>query len=199
MNEHKSETAAVRRWTIEIGRLRERAAKATRQRPGRGEETTELIESCLSVCQALVQEFAAAELRAQQAEREAEANETAWRALIERVPAACLEVDAEGIIVSANVAAGTLLNTSEKRLKGRPLLYFFDDRSAASRLLQAGAFDSSSPVVSLTLRPRERAPMQVAATVVGATDNAPVCWCFLMPGDVVFRVARPTQKLEQSA
>ena len=185
---------------MEIGRLRDRAAKANRHRArGVGEESAELIDSCLAACQSLLQEFAAAELRAQQAEHELQASDAAWRALIEKVPAACLEVDAEGIIVSANVAAGTLLNTSEKRLKGRPLLYFFDDRSAAATLIQAGAFNSSSPVTSLIVRPRERAPLRVAATVVGGTDNASACWCFLMTGDVVLRVARPTHKLEQSA
>jgi PAS domain-containing protein len=199
MNEHKTETAEVRRWTIEVSRLRERAARAKRQRAMPGEDTSELVESCLTACQMLLQEFAAADLRASRTERDMQAINTSWRALFERVPVPCLEVNVDGTVIGANTAAGKLLNTSPRRLEGRPLLYFFEDRATVANLLQAAPFEPSSSVTPLVVRPRERAPIRVDATVARADDNAPVCWWFLMPGQIGRRLARPAHNLEQSA
>ena len=199
MNEQKIEPAAVRRWTLEVRRLHERAAKVKRQRPGHDDATSELVESCLAACQMLLQEFAAAELRAHRAERDMHAVDAAWRYLFDRAPVPWLEVGADGTVIGANTAAGRLLNISPKRLEGRPLLYFFEDRAAVASLFRAGPFESSAPVIQLTLRPRERAPIRVDATVLGSDDNAPVCWWFLIPGEVGLRVTRPAHSLEQSA
>ena len=197
MNEHRTEPPAVRRWTMEVGRLRQLAAKAKR-RCGAGDEA-ELLDSCLAACQLLLQEFAAAELRAQRIERDVQTVDITWRALFERAPLACLEIDADGTVVGANMAAGKLLNMSPKRLEGRPFLYFFDDRATVATLLRAAPFEPGSPATALTLRPRERAPVRVEATVVKGTESGSACWWFLMPGDVGRRMARPAQDFEQSA
>ena len=199
MNEQKTEPAAVRRWTWEVGRLRERAAKVKRQRPGQDDATSELIDSCLAACQMLLQESAAAELRAHRTERDMHAVDAAWRYLFDRVPVPWLEVGTDGTVIGANTAAGRLLNISPKRLEGRPLLYFFEDRATVASLLRAGPFEPTSPATQLTVRPRERAPIPVAATVVRTDDNGPVRWWFLMPGEISLRRTRPAHRLEQSA
>jgi PAS domain-containing protein len=192
MNPQESESAAIRRWVIEIGRLRTRLGKVARRIPPGSHEAGDLSDSCLALCDSLLQELAASEVRCGGLAREKRAIETEWNGFVEELPVACLEVDAAGTIVSANTAAGVLLNTSRKHLESRALLYFCEDRDSFTALLRASAFDGGRTPTPLVIRPRERAPVPVQAIIAGRnTENASTqWWWFLTTSDALPRTTR---------
>jgi PAS domain-containing protein len=89
-----------------------------------------------------------------------------WSYLFEEMPVPCVETDASGIIFNANRAAATMLNTSVKHLGARLLMHFAEDRDRFGQLLRGLSLDGSRHSSSLVIRPRERAPMHVEATVM---------------------------------
>jgi hypothetical protein len=79
-------------------------------------------------------------------------------------------------------AAASLLNTSVKHLAARLLMHFSEDRDRFGALLRGLSADSKhrSPLI---IRPRERAPIQLDATVVQRSpgDSASWLWFFTPP------------------
>jgi PAS domain-containing protein len=167
-----------RRWTFEIARLRQQAEKVRRGRPS--PSPVELIETCLSSFEALVQEFAAAQWRCEVLMKESQRARDHLSGLLQRLPIAWLEVTGSGVILSANRHAGEILNMSAKHLESRLLMHFAEDREQfASVLCRLPADDRLD--VSLTIRPRERAVLAVDATIiVGQTDDPEPTWLWFL-------------------
>lgn len=100
--------------------------------------------------------------------------------LIEVAPVACLLIDASGVVIEANPAAGRALNMSHGRLPGKSFLLFMngerEDFLARISDLVRREHPSRWPI---TLRPREQSSTQ--ATVVAAPQTDDRVMILLLP------------------
>jgi PAS domain-containing protein len=163
-----------RRWTIAIGQLRSRAAKV--RRTATSPEVLEVIDQSLSLCDGVVRELAGTGLQFDDFKVKLDAQTALWSYLFEEIPLPCVETDASGIIFNANRAAATMLNTSVKHLGARLLMHFAEDRDRFGQLLRGLPADGSRHRASLIIRPRERAPMHVEATVIPRAPGETTSW-----------------------
>jgi len=171
----------ARRWTIAIAQLRNRAAKVRRTAVP---EALEIIEHSLSLSDSIVRELAGSGMESDGYKAKLDEQTAMWSYLFEEMPLPCVATDANGIIFSANRAAGTMLNTSVKHLAARLLLHFAEDRDRFGQLLRGLPSDGSRHRLSLVIRPRERAPLHVDATVIPRTPGDTTSWLwFFMPSE----------------
>jgi PAS domain-containing protein len=170
----------VRRWTLVIAQLRSRAAKV--RRTAAPAEVLEVIDQSLSLSDAVVRELAGTGLEFDAYKVKLDEQTALWSYLFEEMPLACVETDASGIIFNANRAAATMLNTSVKHLGARLLMHFAEDRDRFGQLLRGLPSDGSRHHLSLVIRPRERAPIHVDATVIPRSPGDTTAWLwFFMP------------------
>jgi PAS domain-containing protein len=183
----------VRRWTIAIAQLRSRAAKV--RRAATPPEVLEIIDQSLTLSEAVVRELAGTGLQFDAFKVKLDEQTALWSYLFEEMPLACVETDASGIIFNANRAAATMLNTSVKHLGARLLMHFAEDRDRFGQLLRGLPSDGSRHRLSLVIRPRERAPFHVEATVIPRTPGDTSSWLwFFMPPDQPHPAARRHDK-----
>lgn len=64
---------------------------------------------------------------------------------LRRAPIACLTTDAMGQIIGANESASALLNMSAKRMEGRLLLHFAQDRDPFTSLMRCVRSEGTAP------------------------------------------------------
>ena len=171
----------VRRWTLAIAQLRSRAAKV--RRSAAPADVIEVIDESLTLSDAVVRELAGTGLQFDAFKIKLDEQTALWSYLFDEMPLACVETDASGIIFNANRAAATMLNTSVKHLGARLLMHFAEDRDHFGQLLRGLPSDGSQHRLSLTIRPRERAPFPVIATVIPRTpaDTSSWLWFFTRP------------------
>jgi PAS domain S-box-containing protein len=95
--------------------------------------------------------------------------------LFDAMPDAYVVTKADSSILEANRAAAELFNVSQRFLVGKSLSVFVcQDRSAFLHALQSLAEDTRPMELSFRLRPRERAPFDVSATV--RADAGSIRW-----------------------
>lgn len=165
-----------------IAQLRNRAAKVRRAAPP---EVIEVVDQSLGLCDSVVRDLAGTGLQFDAFKLELDSRSVLWSHLFEEMPSACIETDSNGIIFSANRAAAAMLNTSVKHLGARLLLHFAEDRDQFGRVIQGLTAAGGRHRVSLTIRPRERAPIAVEATVIPRTPGESSSWLwFLMPPEL---------------
>ena len=187
-----SDKDVCRRWTIAIAQLRSRAAKIRR---GASAEVMEVIDQSLGLCDSVVRDLAGTGLQFDAFKVKLDSQSALWSHLFEEMPAACIETDASGIIFNANRAAASMLNTSVKHLGARLLLHFAEDRDQFGGLIRGLAADGTRHHLSLTIRPRERAPMAVEATVVPRSPGDSSSWLwFFTPAELRHAGSRRHEK-----
>lgn len=109
-------------------------------------------------------------LEAAQAELVRE-RERYWR-LFEEMPAAYLVTEPDSVITEVNRAAAQLFNVSQRFLVGKAMSVFVcEDRTRFLTEISQFATDGRSGELSFRLRPRERAPLHVVATVGADLDG----------------------------
>jgi PAS domain-containing protein len=171
---------ACRRWTIAISQLKSRVGKA--RRAGMTHDAADLVDQSLSLCDAIVRDLAGAGLQLDEARGKLDDQIGLWTHLFNEMPTACVETDASGVIVGANPAAAVLFNTSVKHLAARLLMHFAEDRDQFGQLLRGLSADSARHRCALIIRPRERAPVHMQATVVVRSPGDVSSWLwFFMP------------------
>jgi PAS domain-containing protein len=173
-----------RRWTREIGELRSRASRASHHgiTAPQGPELADVLEEALAMCTNLLQELAGSRLECQRLGRSLNASGADWDHLLDQLPIACVLTDAAGSISSANRAAALMLNLSVKHLNGRALLHFTKDREGFPAPLDELSAAGRQLSTTLTIRPRERAPLEVDVIVrPGTPDNTSTWFWFLSP------------------
>lgn len=177
-----AETDVSRRWIRQISQLRTRVAKVRRGLVC--PEISEVFDQCLTTCDALLWEFAGAELRCTELLAAAHLKQAAWDRLFEQMPVACLEVDGAGSIVSANPPAALMLNLTVKHLENRLLLHFAEDREQFASLVRRVSLEGTRQTAAIRMRPRERAPIEVQALVMSrGPDDPATCLWFLNAGE----------------
>ena len=169
-----SDKDACRRWAIAISQLKSRAAKV--RRGGVPQDTADLIEQSLSLCDGIVRDLAGAGLQLDESRVKLDSQIALWSHLFDEMPTACVETDASGVILGANPAAGVLFNTSVKHLTARLLMHFAEDRDQFGQLLRGLSAESVRHRCTLVIRPRERAPVNLGATVVGGGPGDVSSW-----------------------
>lgn len=94
-----------------------------------------------------------------------------WR-LFDAMPEAYVVTKADSTIVEVNKAAAQLFNVSQRFLVGKTLSVFVcEDRAQFLAASTRAATDSATMDLTLKLRPRERAPLSIAARVSGDADG----------------------------
>jgi PAS domain-containing protein len=170
----------ARRWSIAIAQMRSRAAKL--RRAAVPPEVLDVVDQSLSLSDAVVRELAGTGLQFDTYKMKLDEQTALWSYLFEEMPVPCVETDASGIIFNANRAAATMLNTSVKHLGARLLMHFAEDRDRFSQLLRGLSLDGSRHSSSFVIRPRERAPIHVEATVLPRSPGDSTSWLwFFMP------------------
>jgi PAS domain S-box-containing protein len=95
--------------------------------------------------------------------------------LFDAMPDAYLVTKPDSTIVEANRAAAELFNVSQRFLIGKPLSVFVcQDRSGFLKTLESVSEQTRPTDLPFRLRPRERAPLEVSATV--RADGGSVRW-----------------------
>lgn len=95
--------------------------------------------------------------------------------LFDAMPDACVVTKPDSAILEANRAAAELFNVSQRFLIGKPLSVFVcQDRSGFLRVLQSLGEQTGSTELPFRLRPRERAPLAVSATL--RVDGGSIRW-----------------------
>ena len=175
-----SDKDVCRRWTIAIAQLRSRAAKI--RRSALAPELADILDQSLNLCDGIVRDLAGTGMQFDAFKVKVDQQTAIWAHLFEELPLPCVETDVNGIIFNANRAAATMLNTSVKHLAARLLMHFAEDRDRFGQLLRGLSADTSRHRSSLIIRPRERAPLQVDATVIPRSPGDASSWLwFFMP------------------
>jgi PAS domain-containing protein len=169
-----SDKDACRRWTIAISQLKSRAAKV--RRGGALQDAADLLEQSLGLCDAIVRDLAGAGLQLDESRGKLDSQIALWTHLFDEMPTACVETDASGVILGANPAAAVLFNTSVKHLTARLLMHFAEDRDQFGQLLRGLSAESVRHRCALVIRPRERAPVHMGATVVVRSPGDVSSW-----------------------
>jgi PAS domain-containing protein len=169
-----SDKDACRRWSIAISQLKSRATKV--RRGGVLQDTVDLVEQSLSLCDGIVRDLAGAGLQLDENRVKLDSQIALWTHLFDAMPTACVETDASGVILGANPAAAGLFNTSVKHLTARLLMHFAEDRDQFGQLLRGLSVESGRHRCALVIRPRERAPVHLRATVVVRSPGDASSW-----------------------
>jgi PAS domain S-box-containing protein len=95
--------------------------------------------------------------------------------LFDQVSDAYVVTKLDSSIIEANRAAAELLNLSQRFLIGKPLSVFVcQDRSGFLKLLESMREQTGAAELPFRLRPRERAPLDVFATI--RADGGSIRW-----------------------
>jgi PAS domain S-box-containing protein len=149
-----------------LASLQRRAAQIHKDRP-------KVLDEALTTLQDVIAELTSASHNATQAQEQAARSRTAaeklrqqYQELYELIPLSYLLTDMRGNILELNEAASRLLNFSRNSVAGKPLSVFVarDRGNFAAQLAQmptAGRCDDWM----LQIRPREKQPVWVTATV----------------------------------
>jgi PAS domain-containing protein len=180
-----SETDVSRRWTQQISQLRRQIShvKSRAARVGRDSVSLELGETfdqCLTTCDSLLWEFAASQRECATLAATAQVERELWEYLFQQMPVACVEVDAQGTIVSANRPAGVMLNIAARHLEKRLLLHFAEDRELFFGLIRRISLERTQHQAVLVMRPRERAAIAVQAVIVPRSAEAATSWLWFL-------------------
>jgi len=168
-----------RRWEPIIARIKTRLAIKRGQVPLKMEAA---LEEAAATYDGLLQELAASEGEVHELRCRIRAHENEWQYLFRIMPAACLITDRSGTVVSANDRAASLLNLSARYLVDRPLTYFMENRDAFLKFLGELAVATSEARLTASIRPRERAPLNIDMVVVPQKPDAADLWLwFLTP------------------
>jgi PAS domain S-box-containing protein len=113
--------------------------------------------------------------------------------LFDSVPDACIVTGEDSRITAANRAAAELLNISQRFLVGKPLSVFVcEDRGRMLDEARQIAEHGGSAEIVVRIRPRERAPLQVAASLrASENDGCTLRWVLRRAGIPVPAVAEP--------
>lgn len=160
----------------------------------------EVLRDALAVCDRLLLELSAAHADHRGLAERVSHADADWNHLFERVPSPCVCTDVNGFILRANPAAGALLSISPRHLDARLLTHFAEDRDQFIRALRTAAWEGVEVQGTLTIRPRDRAPVAVDMRALRRTpaDHKTILW-FLQPiGAPVDRPSRGRPRIRPS-
>jgi PAS domain-containing protein len=171
-----------RRWEPVIARIKMRLACKPGQVPPKIQDA---LEEASATFDTLLQELAATEGDVSELRSRIRTHENEWEYLFRIMPVACLITDRAGTVVRANDRAAQLLNLSARHLADRPLTYFMEDRDAFLRFLGQLAVAAPEARLTVSVRPRERAPLDMDIVVVPQNSDSTDSWLwFLLPTTV---------------
>ena len=148
-----------------LARLRARAVRLRGRPCPDSRDALEVLDDALELTDTIRDDCARLQQRCTELERRVRDQESAFTALLERLPLALVSTDGSGRIVHANRAAAKLLGRSAPHLPETLLLHFFEDREAFSLLLERMRSAPDPIEIAMRLRPRERAPFDALVTV----------------------------------
>ena len=175
-------------------------ARAQRlERHGRATEAgpAQVVEEALASYASMLEELSQLHIECRRLRKEADGQTAAWEHLFDLLPVACVVTDSHGEILNANPAAGQLLNVTGKRLRGRQLLLFTEDREALRALLPAGhrRWTARAPLV---IRPREHKAVATTAIVaVESPTSGARLWFLTRNVPSQARAWKPSEKLDR--
>jgi PAS domain-containing protein len=167
-------------WTRHLAQLHARAERAGARAPA--DPLGRLATETLSACADILDRLGRVEIECERLRDDKVAAVDAYSRLFEGMPTPALVTDRAGVILRANRAASAWLNLAVKRLEGRQLLLYAEDRSAFMRLLGNLPREGAIERLPVNLRPRERRAIAAIATVTPLSmhDTGRWIWIFEM-------------------
>ena len=172
---------ATANWMRQLAQLRTRALRVGLRRPGSQSPMGEVLEDALTASASLLKEFADAQVDCERSRADVAKRTAAWEHLFDVMPGACVATDADGVIHAANRAAGELFNLTARRLQNRPLVVFTDDRERFSGLIRQLVDGTAICRAPLTVRPRERRPIDTEVVVTPLSPSQRLFLWFFVP------------------
>ena len=176
----------------ELAKLRSRAARPLASRTN--DPLAEMLREALRLCDTLAHDVQVRNEEQASLLQRIDAGQADWDHLFDAMPQACVMTDAAGTIVRVNTAAVAILNTSAARLDTRLLMHYAEDREQFAALLRSAVWDRLRAQGTLTIRPRERAPLlvDVVALARSLQDSNTILW-FLSPALTAAAGAQPAR------
>ena len=174
-------TVAIDSLELQLASAQQRLATLQRRASTEGAES-KLLPRALKEAENLLEELRVAQEQLVETRRRLEdfqaeltkQYERYWE-IFDEMPDAYVVTKADSSIVEANRAAAELFNVSQRFLIGKPLSVFVcQDRSGFLKALESLGDQARPSELTFRLRPRERAPLDVAATI--RTDGASIRW-----------------------
>jgi PAS domain-containing protein len=183
-----------RQWKRELAFLKSKAVKAGLEKSA----TTPLsgvLRDAIAACDAMLRDLETTHAEHARLSKSLSEADSEWGALFERLPCPCVCTDVTGLILKANAAAASLLAVTSRHLDTRLLTHFAEDREQFSRALRRAVWDRVEVHERMSIRPRDRAPVQVNAVVMAKSpdDNNTILW-FLQPAGEAAANARNVRR-----
>jgi PAS domain S-box-containing protein len=164
-------------WMRQLTHLHERAVKAGSRSPA--DPLSRIATETLAACADLLDRLGRVEIECERLRDDKSSATAAYTRLFEFSPAPALITDRDGIILRANRAASQWLNLAARRLEGRQLLLYAEDRQAFRRLLERLPRGDACERVIVNLRPRERRAVETSLTVSALSEVDGDRWLWL--------------------
>ena len=177
----RENTVSVDSLELQLASAQQRLATLRRRASAESAES-KLLPRALKEAENLLEELRVAQeqlVEARQRLEDVQAEltrqyEKYWE-LFDEMPDAYVVTKLDSSIIEANRAAAELFNVSQRFLIGKPLSVFVcRDRSGFLKILESMGDQTRPTELPFRLRPRERAPLDVAATV--RADGASIRW-----------------------
>jgi PAS domain-containing protein len=151
-------------WTRELANLRTRALKLGLRCAGVESPLAAITEEALTACAALLEEATTAQSECERLRAEVPSVAAVWEQVFDVVPVPSILSDDAGLILSANAAAGVLLNCAARHLKQRELIVFSEQRDSFRDLFQQLWKGEPAVAATITIRPRDRKTIRTRVT-----------------------------------
>jgi PAS domain-containing protein len=172
--------AEPRRWMRELADVRLQASRLGTRAESR-QEALDVARRALDLADTIRANAAAAHQRCLALEQQLAAREGHDEQILDMVPIAVVTTSTQGTVLHANPAACALFGRGKATMKRQPLLHHAEDREAFCEIVRQLPGATGSFTASVRIRPCNRAPLDVAVTLVrDVTDGSRWHW-FVQP------------------
>ena len=168
-------------WMRELADVRLQAARLDDEAQPSVRETLRISRRALELVDAIRRYAASAHQRCVALEQALAASEQRAEAVFDMLPIAVVSTNTQGAILHANRAACTLLARGKPALVRHPLLHHAEDREAFAALIGRLPAATAPIAATVRIRPCNRAPIDVAMTIVRDTADGSRFHWFLQP------------------
>jgi PAS domain-containing protein len=158
-------------WMRELADVRLQAARLDDETQPSVRETLRISRRALELVDAIRRYAASAHQRCVALEQALAASERRAETVFDMLPVAVISTNTHGAILHANRAACTLLARGKPVLQRHPFLHFAEDREAFAAILAQLPAATGPIAATVRLRPCNRAPVDVAVTIVRDTAD----------------------------
>jgi PAS domain S-box-containing protein len=160
------------------GRLQQAQAILAASPPASEGQAWKALRDAASSLEAAMQSLEGTNRELDNSREEVIAERARYEVLFHGMPVPAVVTSQRGDILELNPAAASFLNTSARGASGKSVLLFFTDERETWLNVIRGLRESEPHQRDVTVRPREKAPKKVLASL-RLFSNGTLCWFFL--------------------